>query len=119
MKLFSKIKDIVENNDSFVFVLIDEVESIAYARDSVSSNEPSDSLRVVNAVLTQLDQIRKYPNVLILATSNITKSIDAAFLDRADIVQYIGNPSENAIFEIYKKALIELHQVNLKIYINN
>lgn len=60
------------------------------------------------AVLTQLDQIRKYPNVLILTTSNLTSAIDLAFLDRADIKQFIGNPNAEAIFEIYSSAINEL-----------
>lgn len=49
LKLFSSIREVAEDTDSLVIILIDEVESIAYARDSVSSHEPSDSLRVVNA----------------------------------------------------------------------
>ena len=66
-----------------VCVLIDEVESLTSARTSAfRGSEPSDAIRVVNALLTQLDQIRRYPNVLILTTSNITESIDIAFIDR-------------------------------------
>lgn len=34
MKLFDKIKDVVENKSHLVCVLIDEVESIAFARNS-------------------------------------------------------------------------------------
>jgi len=42
-----------------VVVLIDEVESLTAARQSaVSGTEPSDAIRVVNAVLTQLDVLR-------------------------------------------------------------
>lgn len=108
MKLFMKIRQIIETKSSLVCVLIDEVESIAYARDSISSNEPSDSIRVVNAVLTQLDQIRKYPNVLVLTTSNLTASVDIAFVDRADVKQFIGNPTVEAIYQIYSSSIEEL-----------
>ena len=70
-------------------MLADEVESLAAARKSaVSGSEPSDAIRVVNALLTQLDSLKRHPNVLILTTSNITEAIDAAFVDRADIKQY-------------------------------
>ena len=31
-----------------------------------------------------------------LTTSNITEAIDLAFVDRADIKAYIGNPNEQA-----------------------
>lgn len=113
LKLFTSIKEVADDTDSMVIILIDEVESIAYARDSVSSQEPSDSLRVVNAVLTQLDQLRKHPNVLVLTTSNLSSAIDTAFVDRADLKQYIGFPSQVAIFHIFKSAIDELIKVNL------
>lgn len=62
----------------------------------------------MNAVLTQLDQIRKFSNVLILTTSNLTSAIDFAFLDRADIRQYIGPPNVEATAKIYRTILNEL-----------
>lgn len=111
LKLFQTIKEVAEDPDSLVIILIDEVESIAYSRDSVSSQEPSDSLRVVNAVLTQLDQLRNHSNVLILTTSNLSGSIDLAFVDRADLKQYVGFPSPVAIFNIFKSAIDELIKV--------
>ncbi|XP_053679554.1 pachytene checkpoint protein 2 homolog [Anopheles nili] len=107
-KVFCEIVALLEDESSLVCVLIDEIESIAYARNKISSNEPSDSIRVVNAVLTQLDRLRRFPNVFILATSNLTESIDAAFLDRADFVQYIGNPTAHGIYEIYRMTLHHL-----------
>lgn len=69
------IIEMVENPRSFVCVLIDEVESLSTARKS-SQSEPSDAIRVVNALLTQIDAIKDYPNVLVLTTSNITGTID-------------------------------------------
>ena len=46
MKLFDHISEIAEDETVFVCVLIDEIESIASARQaSVSSNEPSDAVR--------------------------------------------------------------------------
>lgn len=32
MKMFDKVRDLVQDNDSFVFVMIDEVESLTAAR---------------------------------------------------------------------------------------
>lgn len=113
MQLFEKIHKLLERPATMVCVMIDEVESIAYARGSVSSSEPSDSLRVVNAVLTQLDRIRRHNNVLILSTSNVTQCLDAAFIDRADIVQYVGPPSQDAITELYRQAVEELKRVRI------
>ncbi|KAF9572109.1 Pachytene checkpoint protein 2 [Mortierella alpina] len=75
-KMFDQIWSMVEDEDAFVCVLIDEVESLAAARKAaLSGNEPSDSLRVVNALLTQIDRLKQRKNVLILTTSNITEAI--------------------------------------------
>uniref|UniRef100_A0A8D8D012 Pachytene checkpoint protein 2 homolog n=1 Tax=Culex pipiens TaxID=7175 RepID=A0A8D8D012_CULPI len=112
-KVFGQINELCQDPTSMVCVLVDEVESIAFAREAISNNEPSDSIRVVNAVLTQLDRIRRFPNVMVLATSNLTGSIDLAFLDRADIVQYVGPPTKEAIYEIYRSAIANLQQVGI------
>uniref|UniRef100_A0A8I5Y057 Pachytene checkpoint protein 2 homolog n=1 Tax=Rattus norvegicus TaxID=10116 RepID=A0A8I5Y057_RAT len=108
-KMFQKIQDLIDDKEALVFVLIDEVESLTAARNACRAGaEPSDAIRVVNAVLTQIDQIKRHSNVVILTTSNITEKIDVAFVDRADIKQYIGPPSAAAIFKIYLSCLEEL-----------
>lgn len=82
----SRIQEMATDPRTLVFVLIDEVESIAGARDlALSRSEPSDAVRVVNALLTKLDALRQLPNVLVLATSNVSRAVDVAFIDRADI----------------------------------
>ncbi|XP_027125843.1 pachytene checkpoint protein 2 homolog [Coffea eugenioides] len=108
-KLFSKIQEMVEEENNLVFVLIDEVESLAAARKAaLSGSEPSDSIRVVNALLTQMDKLKTSPNVIILTTSNITAAIDVAFVDRADIKAYVGPPTLQARYEILRSSLQEL-----------
>ncbi|CAM6001991.1 unnamed protein product, partial [Sphagnum balticum] len=114
MKLFQQIKECVENGDQLIFVLIDEVESLAHTRQvSINGTEPSDAIRVVNALLTQIDNIKNYPNVVILTTSNVTGAIDLAFVDRADIKQFIGLPSIEAIYGIYRSCVLELVRSNI------
>lgn len=109
MKMFASIRDFASDPTRFVCILIDEVESLTAARSkAMSGSEPSDAIRVVNAVLTELDKIKQLPNVLVLTTSNITGAIDEAFLDRADIVQYIGPPSVQARYEILAQCVNEL-----------
>ncbi|XP_048882071.1 pachytene checkpoint protein 2 homolog isoform X1 [Brienomyrus brachyistius] len=108
-KMFQKIQQLIDDKETLVFVLVDEVESLTAARNAAQAGtEPSDAIRVVNAVLTQLDQIKRHSNVVILTTSNVTEKIDLAFVDRADIKQYIGPPSPDAIFNIYLSCLEEL-----------
>jgi SpoVK/Ycf46/Vps4 family AAA+-type ATPase len=78
MKLFSHIDELAEDEGCLVVVLVDEVESITAARNSASrSNEPGDAVRVVNAVLTSLDMLRRRPNVLLLCTSNMVETVDS------------------------------------------
>lgn len=114
MRMFKKIRDHLEYGKSLVCVLIDEIESLTHARNScMTGAEPSDSIRVVNAILTQLDQIRKYPNVLILTTSNLKSAIDMAFVDRADLQIFVGPPSWRAIYEIFVSCLEELIRVGI------
>ncbi|KAM9783250.1 pachytene checkpoint protein 2 homolog [Neosynchiropus ocellatus] len=112
-KMFQKIQQLIDDKDTLVFVLIDEVESLTAARNaSQAGTEPSDAIRVVNSVLTQLDQMKRqvvlHSNVVILTTSNVTEKIDLAFVDRADIRQFIGPPSEKGIYNIYLSCLEEL-----------
>ncbi|VDP85292.1 unnamed protein product [Echinostoma caproni] len=113
-RMFDAIKEYLDSSDHLVCLLVDEVESLTAMRNTAMSGvEPSDAIRVVNAVLTQIDQIKRFPNVLILATSNVTGVIDPAFLDRADVRLYIGPPSAPAIYTIYRSCLAELIRVGL------
>ncbi|KAF6762769.1 P-loop containing nucleoside triphosphate hydrolase protein [Ephemerocybe angulata] len=108
-RLFNSINELIEEEDAFVVVLIDEVESLTAARNGAAAGtEPSDGLRVVNALLTQLDKLRHKKNVLVMSTSNLIKAIDCAFIDRADIVQYIDLPGREAIYDILRTCLCEV-----------
>lgn len=88
------VAELAEDEDVFVVVLIgkwiyadrncfgkthnpqDEVESLTAARaGAVSGQEPSDALRVVNALLTQLDKLKHKSNVLVMSTSNLVTAI--------------------------------------------
>ncbi|CAD5216333.1 unnamed protein product [Bursaphelenchus xylophilus] len=112
-KLFDQVAEIAEEPRSLVIMLVDEVESLVMSRSSAHSNDPSDSIRAVNAVITQIDRIRRYPNVLVLTTSNITDALDSAFLDRTDISKYVGNPSKRAASIILSKAVNEMIRVGV------
>jgi SpoVK/Ycf46/Vps4 family AAA+-type ATPase len=93
MQLFEHIEDMLEIPSCFVTLLVDEVESIASSRSASSrAAEPGDAIRVVNAVLTALDGLRRRPNIMVLCTSNMADNIDAAFLDRLDMKLFVGNP---------------------------
>jgi pachytene checkpoint protein 2 len=46
-----------------------------------------------------------------LTTSNVTKAIDLAFVDRADIKKFIGLPSPNVLYKILEGCVQELIKV--------
>jgi hypothetical protein len=113
-RLFSMINEMVADQDALIVVLIDEVESLTAARSNASSGaEPGDAVRVVNALLTQLDRLKQRKNVLVLTTSNLSDTVDNAFLDRADVKQYVGPPPPEAIYWILQSCAQELMRVGL------
>ncbi len=75
-------------------VLLDEVETILVDRARLSMDaNPIDVHRATDAALVELDHLAaKYPGLLIIATSNFPKAIDAAFISRCDAVVTIPPP---------------------------
>ncbi|GAA5823877.1 hypothetical protein JCM11251_003328 [Rhodosporidiobolus azoricus] len=113
-RLFGQVTEMVNDEGCFVVVLIDEVESLTAGRaGAMSGKEPSDALRVVNALLTQLDKLKTRKNCLVMTTSNLSGAIDNAFIDRADIKQYIGLPPAAAVYWILSSCLNELMRAGL------
>lgn len=117
MKTFLHIRKLASNRDRFVCVLMDEVESLVMARHSaIDGNEPSDALRVVNVILTQLDALQQYQNVLLLATSNLVEMIDNAFLDRVDKKVFVGPPGCTARRALIRSSLSILLEKQLVVW---
>ena len=116
-RLFDRIREMVEDDpDALVCVLVDEVESLAAARSAGTggaAGEPSDAVRAVNSLLTSIDRLRQYGNVVVMTTSNITGSVDVAFVDRADVKQYISLPILEARYEILRSCVLELIRVGI------
>ncbi|CAI2323929.1 unnamed protein product [Caenorhabditis sp. 36 PRJEB53466] len=113
-KMFDQIDELAEDDKNMVFVLIDEVESLGMCRESSSSrSEPADAIRAVNALLTQIDRIRRRDNVLILCTSNLENTLDRALVDRADIVRNVGEPSVFALYAMLKACILELIRIGI------
>lgn len=74
--LFDKIRDMTDDEEVFICILIDEVESITASRKETLGADPTDSMRVVNVLLTQLDILKTRPNILLLTTSNLLEASD-------------------------------------------
>lgn len=114
-KLFTEIIELAQHHsDNLYFLLIDEIEGIAGSRERcISAAEPTDTVRVVNALLTHLDKIAEIANIFVLATSNLLEHIDAAFLDRVDLKITISNPSHLQIYSILREGIHELMRANI------
>lgn len=108
--MFKSVRDTaLDNPNEFIVIVIDEVESLSASRDkAIGSGDPSDSIRVVNALLTQIDSLKHVRNIMILSTSNLLDSVDSAFLDRADIKMEVPLPPVKARFNILKEGVMEL-----------
>lgn len=126
-KAFESIELLLEEEeDSFVCVFVDEIETLAARRErALSSKEPFDAVRAVNALLTGLDRLKHHHNVIVICTSNLVTALvsvsskalsrdllksvqDQAFLDRVDIKQFVPHLSNKTIYGIYKECLEEL-----------
>jgi pachytene checkpoint protein 2 len=88
-------------------VLLDEVESMAVARSEASlAANPADVHRATDAVLAALDaNTSRLPHLVVVATSNFTGALDAAFLSRADVSIEIPLPDENGALAILESTL--------------
>lgn len=114
-KMFGEIFQLSLNNPRIMyFLLIDEIEGVASSRErSMSSAEPADTVRVVNALLTNLDKVAEISNIFILATSNLREHIDRALLDRVDLSIFVPNPTAQQIYAILREGIYELIRTNI------
>lgn len=105
--IFNSITEMCESNkDLFVCVLIDEIESLVSSRSAaVARNEIQDAVNATNAFILGLDRVRMQQNLIILCTSNLVETLDAAFVDRCGYVKAVPLPSIQAAYEIVRGGL--------------
>jgi SpoVK/Ycf46/Vps4 family AAA+-type ATPase len=60
-----------------------------------------------------LDALKEKKNAMVLTTSNVTDAIDVAFIDRADVKMYVGNPADAARGHILLSSINELKRVGI------
>lgn len=109
-KLLSLLSSIelllLRHPSSFVFLLMDELETVATSRERlVSNNEVSDGLRIVNILITYLDRLKVFPNLVVIATTNMISSMDTAVADRAFRVFKFENPGIIEIEKVLRMCL--------------
>ncbi|KFZ20714.1 hypothetical protein V502_03046 [Pseudogymnoascus sp. VKM F-4520 (FW-2644)] len=95
-----------ETPKTLTILLIDEIESLAASRETASArNEVHDAVRATNALLTGFDMVKNNANVLIVCTSNLSDSLDAAFVDRCSRHIIIPQPALAARYEILRRSI--------------
>lgn len=79
--MFENIETILqEEEDTFVCLFMDEIETLVARRDrALSSNEPFDAIRAVDAVLTGLDKLKEHSNVIVVCTSNLITALVSSY----------------------------------------
>ena len=100
---------LLADNKKPTIVLLDEVESMAVARNEASlATNPADVHRATDAVLMALDRnARAHPHILTVATSNFTAALDEAFRSRADVAIEIPLPDANGVRAILERTLAD------------
>ena len=98
-------------------IFIDEIDSIAYSRDT-ESNDSVVSERVVVTLLTEMDGLQEMKNVFVLAATNRPDIIDPALLrpGRFDKIIEIPMPdleTRKAIFQVHTKRMPLAKDVSL------
>jgi transitional endoplasmic reticulum ATPase len=90
-------------------IFFDEIDSIAMARDSNSSDAVQ---RVVSQLLTEMDGLEEMKGVTILAASNRPDIIDPALMrpGRFDKTIFIGNPDQKS-----REAILKVHVSSTKL----
>lgn len=94
-------------------VLLDELETLAVSRHKLSLDaNPIDVHRATDAVLAGMDRLtREHRNVLLIGTTNFPKALDSAVISRADHIEAIGLPGDDARREIIRDALDAIGEV--------
>jgi SpoVK/Ycf46/Vps4 family AAA+-type ATPase len=93
-----------------LFVLVDEVESLAVRRSSASfETNPVDVHRATDAVLAGVDALRaSCPRTVVVTTTNFPAAVDEAFLSRVDLVGRLDLPDRATVRRIVEHSLAEL-----------
>lgn len=77
-------------------LFIDEIDSFIINRDGAGS-QTAESANIVNVLLTELVNIRRYPVLVVAATNRLSKLDPAAIREgRFDFKIEVGNPDEEA-----------------------
>ncbi len=100
-----------------LIVLLDEVETLAANRRRMSLEaNPIDVHRATDAALASIDRLAaEHHQLLFVATSNFKEAIDDALVSRADLVEFVDRPNNEACRAILTDTLNALGEHSPKV----
>ena len=103
-KVFTSLRNYVEQNDCGITVFFDEFDEIAKSR----GGDDKASQTAVPALLRNLDGVKENKNFLILANTNCKESLDSGVLSRFRRKIYIPLPDLNMRIQFFRSKLRQL-----------
>ncbi len=108
--LFKRAKDLAKKTKKPTIIFIDEIDAIG----SVNRNSSNDEYRqTLNELLCQLDGFNKDSDIIVLAATNLAKSLDDALKrsGRFDRIVKVPMPGRDSRFKLLKHYLGKLPAV--------
>lgn len=82
LNFFANIEDNIKENNSFAFVIIDELDSFAINRFNNDSNSIQRVLTTFNKIINQYVKEDKLSKIVLVATTNLLDTLDTSILRR-------------------------------------
>lgn len=101
--IFDTIKQKAQDSKKPIILFMDEIDSLMSKRSGGSSGD-LESNKVVNTLLTQINEL-KNSNVVVFGATNMPDLLDEAGKNRANVSYYIGLPNEKEIEKLLKNNL--------------
>jgi AAA+ superfamily predicted ATPase len=108
-RLFDQLGEVASTGCP-VFAVINELETLASSRQSISlATNPLDTSFAVNALIESIDCVAaRYSNIFFLATTNLPEQVDSAIFDRFDDVFHVDLPDSADRLRILAKTIESL-----------
>ena len=101
--VFEDVKQKAKDSEKPIILFMDEMDSLMSKR-SGGTNGDLESNKVVNTILTQINEL-KNSNVIVFGATNMPDLLDEAGKNRANVSYYIGLPNEEEIGKLLKNNL--------------
>ena len=105
---FQELKEEIEENDSFSFVILDELDSFAGARLLNNNESIKRVLLTFNTIIDEMIRDKTINKVIIIATTNLKESLDTSVLRRFFFHKNFNQTLSKEKFQIYLNHLLKI-----------